>query len=200
MTGGDDEEVFTADHTTTIMDTKEDIILVAGAETELSIIESDPKSLQEACAHQDWPQWQKVMDKEIDTLEHAGTWVNVPRPTNRNIVSSKWVFCIKHKANGEIDKYKVHLVACGFTQIYGIDYYSTYWPVAKMASIQLILALATRQDWEIESFNFNSTYLNGKLQDNKEIYMEPPPGYENVAPNYVKRLQKSLYGLKQAGW
>src|SRR6266404_9446307 len=64
-TGGDDEEVCTADHTTTIMDTKEDIILVAGAETELSIIESDPKSLQEARVRPDWPQWKKAMDKEI---------------------------------------------------------------------------------------------------------------------------------------
>jgi len=139
------------------------------------------------------------MDKEIDTLEHAGTWVNVLRPTNRNIVSAKWIFRIKRKANGEIDKYKARLVACRFTQIYGIDYYSTYSPVAKMASIRLILALAARQDWEIESFDFNGAYLNGELQDNEEIYMEPPPGYENIAPNCVKRLQKSLYGLKQAG-
>jgi len=138
MTGGDDKEVFTANHTTTIMDTKEDIILVAGAETESSVIESDPKSLQEACACQDWPQWQKAMDKEIDTLEHAGTWVNVPHPTNHNIVISKWVFHVKRKANGEIDKYKVCLVAHGFIQIYGIDYYSTYSPVAKMACTSMV--------------------------------------------------------------
>ncbi len=182
------------------MDTKEDIILVAGVEMELSIIESDPKSLQEAHVHPDWPQWKKVMDKEINTLEHAGTWVNMLRPTNCNIVSTKWVFGIKCKANGEIDKYKVDLVAHRFTQIYGIDYYSMYSPVAKMASIQLILALAVQQDWEIESFDFNGAYLNGELQDNEEIYMEPPPGYENIAPNCVKRLQKSLYSLKQAGW
>jgi len=182
------------------MDTKEDIILVAGVEMELSIIESDPKSLQEARVHPDWPQRKKVMDKEINTLEYAGTWVNMLRPTNCNIVSTKWVFGIKCKANGEIDKYKVDLVARRFTQIYGIDYYSMYSPVAKMASIQLILALAVQQDWEIESFDFNGAYLNGELQDNEEIYMEPPPGYENIAPNCVKQLQKSLYSLKQAGW
>ena len=176
MTGGDDEEVCTADHTTTIMDTKEDIILVAGAETELSIIESDPKSLQEACAHQDWPQWQKVMDKEIDTLEHAGTWVNVLCPTNRNIVSAKWVFRIKRKANGEIDKYKACLVACGFTQIYGIDYYSTYSPVAKMACTSMV---------------------NYKIM--KKFIWSHHWAMKMLPLTTSNKLQKSLYSLKQAG-
>jgi hypothetical protein len=59
----------------------------------------------------------------------------------------------------------------------------------------MILAIAARLDWEIESFDFNGAYLNGELDDNEEIYMQSPPGYQDEAGT-VKRLRKSLYGLK----
>ena len=58
-----------------------------------------------------------MMDREIETLEKAGTWKTVPCPPGKNVVGCKWVFYIKRKANGTVDKYKVWLVACGFTQI-----------------------------------------------------------------------------------
>jgi reverse transcriptase-like protein len=67
-----------------------------------------------------------------------------------------------------------------------------------MASIQTILAMAACHDWDIESFDFNGAYLNGKLNDNEELYMHEPPGYEGQGEQ-VKRLHKLLYGLKQAG-
>jgi transposase InsO family protein len=162
-------------------------------------ISSDPKSLAEARARADWPSWKAAMDKEIATLEAAKTWTTVPQPQGRNIVGSKWVFCIKRKSNGSVDKYKARLVARGFTQIYGVDYFDTYSPVAKMASFRLILAMAARYDWDVESFDFNGAYLNGTLSDDEEIYMKEPPGYETQGERSVKRLQKSLYGLKQAG-
>ena len=139
------------------------------------------------------------MDKEMDTLEKALTWTTVPRPAGKNIIGSKWVFHIKRKADGTIDKHKAWLVACGFTQIYGVDYFDTYSPVAKMASVRTILALAARFDWDIESFNFNGAYLNSTLNDDKELYMHEPPRYESQGEHKVKRLHKSLYGLKQAG-
>jgi hypothetical protein len=139
------------------------------------------------------------MDKEIATLEAAKTWTTVPQPQGKNIVGSKWVFRIKRKSDGSIDKYKARLVARGFTQIYGVDYFDTYSPVAKMASFRLILAMAARYDWDVESFDFNGAYLNGTLSDDEEIYMKEPPGYETQGERSVKRLQKSLYGLKQAG-
>jgi transposase InsO family protein len=162
-------------------------------------ISSDPKSLAEAHARPDWPSWKAAMDKEIATLEAAKTWTTVLQPQGKNIVGSKWVFRIKRKSDGSIDKYKARLVARGFTQIYGVDYFDTYSPVAKMASFRLILAMAARYDWDVESFDFNGTYLNGTLSDDEEIYMKEPPGYETQGEHSVKRLQKSLYGLKQAG-
>ena len=161
--------------------------------------EGDPKTLREAKARADWPRWKEAMDREIATLDRAKTWITVPRPEGKNIVGSKWVFRIKRKADGSIEKYKARLVARGFTQVFGEDYYDTFSPVAKLQSFRAILALAARFDWEIESFDFTGAYLNGELDADEEIYMQPPPGYEGQGPDEVKRLRKSLYGLKQAG-
>ena len=158
----------------------------------------DPKTLEEARSRSDWPKWQEAMDREIKTLEDAGTWTTVPKPPGKNVVGSKWVFRIKRKADGTIEKYKARLVARGFTQRPGIDYFDTFSPVARLASFRAILAMAARNDWEVHTFDFNGTYLNGKLDDDEEIYMQPPPGYESQG-ELVKRLLKSLYGLKQAG-
>jgi len=161
-------------------------------------VEADPRTLAEARSRSDWLRWKEAMDRELSTLEKAGTWCTVPRPSDKNIVGSKWVFRIKRKADGSVDKYKARLVARGFTQVYGVDYFVTFSPVAKLASFRLILAIAARLDWDIESFDFNGAYLNGELDKNEEIYMYSPPGYDSDGST-VKRLRKSLYGLKQAG-
>ena len=84
-------------------------------------------------------------------------------------------------------------------QVYGEDYLDTFSPVAKLSSFRTILAFATQYDWDIETFDFNGAYLNGDLNQDEEIYMQPPPGYESAGEGMVMRLHKSLYGLKQAG-
>jgi hypothetical protein len=161
--------------------------------------DGDPKTLSEAQARSDWPLWKAAMDRKLNTLEQAGTWETVPRPPNTNVVGSKWVFCIKCKADRTIEKYKVRLVARGFTQVYGIDYFDTFSPIAKLTSIQTLLTIAACNDWEIESFDFNSVYLNGKLNTDKVIYMQAPPSSSTITEGTsVKQLKKSLYGLKQA--
>ena len=102
----------------------------------------DSKSLQEVQSQADWPSWKAVMNREMDMLEKVGTWKTVHHPPSKNVVRCKWVFHIKHKANGSIEKYKVWLVACGFTQIHGVNYFDIYSPIIKLASFRLILALA----------------------------------------------------------
>ncbi len=139
------------------------------------------------------------MDRKLATLKKAGTWSTVPRPPNKNVVGSKWVFRIKRKADGSVKKYKAQLVACGFTQVYGINYFDTFSPIAKLASFHTILAIAAKSDWEIKSFDFNRAYLNGELDEHEEIYMQFPPRYNTPKENMVKWLHKLLYGLKQAG-
>lgn len=107
---------------------------------------------------------------------------------------------MKRNSAGEVVKYKARLVAKGFTQVEGVDYFETFAPVAKLASIRSILAIATRNNWPIDMFDFTSAFLNGKLDDDEEVYMEQPQGYEENDPlEFCKRLLKSIYGLKQAG-
>jgi hypothetical protein len=160
--------------------------------------QDDPKTLKQARSRSDWPDWQQAMDREITTLNNAHTWTSVPQPSGKNIVGSKWVFRIKRKADGSIKKYKACLVAQGFTQKFGVDYFDTFSPVARLSSFRTIIAIAARHDWDIDTFDFNGAYLNGELSDDEDIYMQPPPGYDSEG-ELVKHLHKSLYGLKQAG-
>jgi hypothetical protein len=155
-------------------------------------------TIQEARKRSDWPKWEDAIQKELESLKRAGTWELVKRPPDTNVVDSKWVLRIKKNSAGEIDKYKARLVARGFTQIYGIDYYETYAPVARLASFRILLALAARNNWPVHSFDFDSAYLNSKFEEDEVIYVEQPPGYETKDRRYwVWRLWKALYGLKQ---
>jgi hypothetical protein len=79
-----------------------------------------------------------------------------------------------------------------------VDYFDTFSPVARLASFHTILAYAARNDWDIDTFDFNGVYLNGELSADEDIYMQSPPGYDNQGES-VKHLCKSLYRLKQAG-
>jgi len=152
----------------------------------------------EAKTRSDWPQWQDAIQVELDNLKAAGTWEIVERLRDTNVVDSKWVFRVKKDADGNISKWKARLVARGFTQVYGVDYFETFAPVAKLASIRTILAIAARNNWDISMFDFHSAYLNGELDE--DIYMEQPPYYETAdRGRYVVKLNKTLYGLKQAG-
>jgi hypothetical protein len=153
---------------------------------------------EEAQSRSDWPEWKKAIQIELNTLKAAGTWELVERPSNTNVVDSKWVFRVKKDADGNISKWKARLVARGFTQVYGVDYFETFAPVAKLASIRSILAIAARNDWDISMFDFHGAYLNGQLDE--DIFMEQPPDYETAdRERYVVKLRKTLYGLKQAG-
>ena len=74
--------------------------------------------------------------------------------------------------------YKARLVAKGLTQIFGVDYYNMWAPVAKLGSIRLILATAAQNQEPVDMFDFHSAFLNGKLDSDEEVYMEQPEGYE----------------------
>ena len=90
---------------------------------------------KEARSWSDWPEWQKAIEVELNTLKNAGTWEVIERPPNINIVDSKWVFHVKKDTNGSISKWKAQLVACGFMQVYSINYCKMFTPVIKLASI-----------------------------------------------------------------
>ena len=115
-----------------------------------------------------------------------------------NVIDSCWVLNIKKNAAGEIEKYKARLVAKSFTQIHGVNYYETYTPVTKLTSFCLLLAIAAWNGWPVNTFDFDSAYLNGELKEDEVIYLRQLPGYETKdREHWLWRLLKVLYGLKQ---
>jgi len=156
----------------------------------------DPRTYAQAMARTDAAEWEVACEAERRAFERMGVYEVVPRPKGRKVVGSKWVFRIKRGPDGEIQKYKARVVAQGFTQIEGIDYDETFAPVAKFASLRVILALAAEHNLEVQQMDVKSAYLNGNLQE--EIFMEAPPGFE-VPEGMVLRLVKAVYGTKQGG-
>ena len=112
-----------------------------------------------------------------------------------NIVGCQWVFRIKRDASGKILKYRARLVAQGFTQLYGINFYETFAPVTHLSSIRTIITLAASEDWELHQMNVKSAYLNSPIDT--AIYMRPPPGYSQDGK--VALVKKGIYGLRQSG-
>jgi hypothetical protein len=113
------------------------------------------------------------------------------------VVSSKWLFKIKHAADGSIEKYKERFVARGFSQKEGIDYEDTFTPIARYTSIRTIIALATKMKWKLHQMDVKTTFLNGVIKE--EVYIEKLQGFEvENMKSHVCKLKKALYGLKQA--
>ena len=125
----------------------------------------------------DWPKWQEAISSELASLKANKTWSLVKRPAGTNIINCKWVLRIKKNAAGEIEKYKARLVAKGFTQIHGINFYETYVPVARLASFRLLLAMANRNKWPVNTFDFDSAFLNSVLSDDEVVYLEQPKDF-----------------------
>jgi hypothetical protein len=113
------------------------------------------------------------------------------------VVSSKWLFKIKHAADGSIENYKARFVACGFSQKEGIDYEETFTYVARYILIRTIITLAAKMKWKLHQMDVNTTFLNGVIEE--EVYIEQPQGFEvENKKTHVCKLKKALYELKQA--
>jgi len=160
----------------------------------LALHEVEPTCFTQASKH---AKWRTAMNEEFDALLKNGTWSLVSPSQNMNIVGCKWVFKIKRKANGTIERYKARLVAKGFHQQPGIDFAETYSPVVKPITIRTVLALAVSTGWAIHQVDVSNAFLHGLLQET--VYMAQPPGFQHPShPTAVCKLHKALYGLKQA--
>ena len=154
----------------------------------------EPNTIEEALTDE---KWKKAMLEEYKALERNKTWHLVPPQQGKNLIDCKWVFRIKRKSDGTIDRYKARLVAKGFKQRYGIDYEDTFSPVVKVATIHLVLSIAVFRGWSLRQLDVQNAFLHGVLEE--EVYMKQPPGFENKhTPSHVCKLDKALYGLKQA--
>jgi hypothetical protein len=155
---------------------------------------SEPENLDEALND---PNWRKAMQEGITALHKNGTWHLVLAVKGANVIDCKWVYKIKRRAYGSIDRYKGRLVAKGFKQCYGIDYEDTFSPVVKIATIRLVLSVVVSRGWCLRQLDVQNAFLHGVLEE--EVYMRQPPGFENAnKPHYICKLDKALYGLKQA--
>lgn len=160
-------------------------------------IEDDPRTRKEALDRPDKEEWIKAMDEELSSLKHNNTWTIVETPKGAYIVSCKWVYKTKRNSRGEVERYKARLVARGFSQKFGTDYDEVFAPVVRQTTLKVLLTVAGKKNLIIKHFDAKSAFLNGDLQE--EIYMQQPRGYAVAGKEkYVCRLERGIYGLKQA--
>ena len=155
---------------------------------------SVPQTEHEALSH---PDYKQATVEKMATLHSSGTWDLVTLPASKTPVGSRWVYTMKIGPNGRVDRLKALLVAKGYTQVYGSNYYDTFSPITKIVSIRLLLSMATMQSWPLYQLDIKNVFLHGDLA--KEVYMEQPPGLVAQGEyGLVCRLCRSLYGLKQS--
>ncbi|CAM8960204.1 unnamed protein product [Rhodiola kirilowii] len=135
------------------------------------------------------------MNDEMDSIIGNNTWILVDLPSGHKPLGNKWIFRKTMKVDGTIDKFKARLVIQGFRQKYGIDYFDTYAPVARISTIRLLIALASIHKLLVHQMDVKTAFLNGDLKE--EIYMKQPEGFVVAGQEHkVCKLVKSLYGLK----
>ncbi|RVW57580.1 Retrovirus-related Pol polyprotein from transposon RE1 [Vitis vinifera] len=144
------------------------------------------------------PRWKAAMNEEMKSLQKNETWELVECPPGKKPVGCRWIYTVKYKADGSIERFKARLVAKGYTQTYGIDYTETFAPVAKINTVRVLLSLAANLDWPLQQFDVKNAFLHGELSE--EVYMDLPPGcmVSEKQCQKVCKLKKSLYGLKQS--
>ena len=156
--------------------------------------EEIPQTIEEAWKSKNW---REAMKLEMGALARNNTWEKCTLPEGKRPVGCRWVFTIKRRPDGTIERYKARLVAKGYTQTYGVDYSETFSPVAKMNTVRVLLSIAANKDWPLHQLDVTNAFLHGELT--KEVYMEVPPGFgEEFENGEVCKLKRTLYGLKQS--
>ncbi|CAI7890317.1 unnamed protein product [Closterium sp. NIES-54] len=160
-------------------------------------IPKEPATVQQALGGEHREKWRESMDKELKALEERNTWKVVPIGVARNktVLTGKWVFRVKTKADGTIDKFKARWVVRGLYQEHGRDFTETFAPVSRHTSLRILLAIAAMKKKKLRQIDVANAFLYAPID--AEIFVELPLG-SHGEPNQVRQLQKSLYGIKQA--
>ena len=152
-----------------------------------------PRTYAEAFADENW---QNAVRGEIEALEEQGTWTVETLPPGKKALGCKWVFTLKYRSDGSLERYKARLVVLKNNQTEGLDYTETFAPVCKMKTVTSFLEVSVSRDWEVHQMDVHNAFLHGDLDE--EVFIRFPPGFRTNDKTQVCRLHKSLYGLKQA--
>ena len=157
----------------------------------------EPSTFKQAQKSADHEHWSRAMQGEIDSINESEVWTLVKPPVGVTPVGCKWVFKRKLENDGSLGSYKARLVAQGFSQKAGEDFDETFSPVARFESIRTVLSMAIQRNLKLHQMDVTAAFLNGKLDE--DIYMQQPPGFVvEGKEDYVYKLNRSLYGLKQS--
>ncbi|CAM6086082.1 unnamed protein product [Calypogeia fissa] len=164
----------------------------------LSVEDGEPCTYAEAMASSEKSEWTQAMHKEMKSLHDNKTWELVDLPKDKQIVDSKWVYKKKDGATEQEGKiFKARLMAKGFTQKKGVDYFDVFSPVVMLATIRLLMALVVLFDLELDQMDVVTAFLYGLLEE--LIFMRQPQGFVRKGKEHlVCKLLRSLYGLKQS--
>lgn len=136
-------------------------------------IDREPTSFSKAVQHESW---REAMKREIQALENNDTWIITTLPPGKTALGCKWVYKIKYKHNGSVERPKAHPVILKYHQVERINYTETFAPVAKMVTVRTLLAVAAGKGWDLHQMDVHNTFLHGDLQN--EVYMKLPLGFK----------------------
>ena len=161
-----------------------------------------PTTFHDAMRGAQSEEWHRSMEEEYNSLIRMNVFELVPRSKAGNVIKGKWVYRIKEDAHGNPTRFKSRYVAKGYTQQFGIDYFETFAPVVRIQTLRIILSLAMTHGWHLIHCDIRTAYLYGEMDT--EAYLEQPQGFQKCiegveAKNVVWKLNKSIYGLHQAG-
>uniref|UniRef100_A0AAV1UBQ4 Polyprotein n=1 Tax=Peronospora matthiolae TaxID=2874970 RepID=A0AAV1UBQ4_9STRA len=162
-----------------------------------SVGEADdaPSTYRQALKGEDNSKWIQAMQAELKAHADNGSWTLVPKRQDIRPIGCRWIFAKKRNEHGQVVRYKARLVANGFKQKFGVDFFETYSPVANMKSIRVVLAVVVTKGYVTEQLDVDTAFLNSDIKE--EVYMEVPNGIAN-AEKMMCKLDKAIYGLKQA--
>ena len=147
----------------------------------LNLESFDDFNIQEALSGTEATSWHEAMDSEYQSLMENGTWQLVPQPSDRKLVSCKWLLRKKFHADGTISRYKARLVARGFSQVPGMDYNETFSPVLRMTSFRALLATAAQLHLLVHQMDVRTAFLHGNLHE-RSIWSNHPVTYQKITP------------------
>ena len=157
---------------------------------------AEPVTFRDAINGPDQVHWRSAVKAELKSMDLRGVFRAAKLPKGQSAIGTKWVFKIKRKADGAIEKYKARLVAKGFKQKYGIDYTETFSPVVKYVTLRMVIAITKYFDWQLDQLDVVTAFLYGVMKE--KVYCAVPEGVEMDGDFDCLELVKAIYGLKQA--